>query len=180
MPHEPTRESLCYSWQVDSFLGDSAAPRNVSQKTDAAAAAGATASAAELAPPYVGEVYLIIRRGRLMTAGTISDRYDEGQLLGDLTYWGPRLRLRCINESSPHNDPTSVASRMTRAQNGRMRRWGDEHGMNDRPKHSLIPPGRALQCMEKVRTSLGVDSAKLFVAVDAPRLQEVRAARCEG
>jgi len=136
-----------------------------------------------------------------MTAGTISDRYDEGQLLGDLTYWGPRLRLRCINESSPHNDPTSVASRMTRAQNGRMRRWGDEHGicnhtcnhicnhiyrwgdehgMNDRPKHSLIPPGRALQCMEKVRTSLGVDSAKLFVAVDAPRLQEVRAARCEG
>jgi hypothetical protein len=98
MPHEPTRESLCYSWQVDSFLGDSAAPRNVSQKTDAAAAAGATASAAELAPPYVGEVYLIIRRGRLMTAGTCPNR-STVQL--------PPRNLASALSTRPEQQPTS-------------------------------------------------------------------------
>ncbi|KAL1510577.1 hypothetical protein AB1Y20_006878 [Prymnesium parvum] len=52
---------------------------------------------------------------------------------------------------------------------------GDETYWGPRPrlrcKGRLVPPGEALRCLTKVRSSLGAH-ARLFVAVDAPRLQQ--------
>jgi hypothetical protein len=63
--------------------------------------------------------------------------------LGDVTFWGPRDRLRCVNHSA--------AQKVGRG---------------------LIAPSAALACMERVRAALDPQRARLFVAVDAPRLQE--------
>ncbi|KAL3892762.1 MAG: hypothetical protein SGPRY_014811 [Prymnesium sp.] len=61
--------------------------------------------------------------------------YSDQQMMGDMTKWGPRPRLRC---------------------GGR-----------------IVPPGEAVTCLTKARLrSLLGPRARLFVAVDAPRLQQ--------
>ena len=89
------------------------------------------------------------------------DSYS-GQL-ADTTFWGPRDRLRCHNVSAPK--PSHALSPKEAA------------------RKPLVAPSAALGCMESIRSALGSHS-RLFVAVDAPRLQEtifrhvqVRAAR---
>ena len=45
-----------------------------------------------------------------------------------------------------------------------------KHKAETSPTREIITPGAALGCLERVRASLGTD-ARLFVAVDAPKLQ---------
>jgi len=60
---------------------------------------------------------------------------------------------------------------------------GDETYWGPRPRlrcgNRLVPPGEALRCMQKLRGLLG-PRARLFVAVDAPVLQQAAAAAAEG
>jgi hypothetical protein len=96
----------------------------------------------------------------------------SGQM-GDVTFWGPRERLRCVNH-------TAAAG----GGGGSGGAGGGGAGHVDRPlaapsraalsraARGLVLPSSTLHCMERVRSALGKDRARLFVAVDAPRLQE--------
>jgi len=86
--------------------------------------------------------------------------------LGDTTFWGPRDRLRCHNATAPSAAPSAAP-----AVGGARRRAGSGGGGRGGVR-SLIVPSGALGCMDSVREVLG-PSARLFVAVDAPRLQEI-------
>jgi hypothetical protein len=98
--------------------------------------------------------------------------------LGDVTFWGPRDRLRCRNTSISGGGGSALVV-------------GGTAGRRRGAELPLVMPGAAVSCLEKLRavisggnpvsadelratpttSSSGVE-AKVFVAVDAPRLQE--------
>lgn len=97
--------------------------------------------------------------------------------LGDYTFWGPRDRLRCRNSSHASHAAQHEGSewRMHRVARGRGARAGKARGGSPDESSaplSLVMPSGALTCLETVRQAMGA-RARLFVAVDAPRLQEV-------
>ena len=84
--------------------------------------------------------------------------------LGDTTFWGPRDRLRCFNRtaSSLRAHASGSAPQVAAATTPDPKYGG----------RSLVLPSAALHCMESVRAAMSSTRARLFVAVDAPRLQE--------
>ena len=78
--------------------------------------------------------------------------------LGDVTYWGPRDRLRCAGTGAAGAGTGAAGAGTTRAGRGAGKQ--------------LVMPSAAIHCMEAVRARMG-PAARLFVAVDAPRLQQV-------
>ena len=108
------------------------------------------------------------------TLGAIDELWSSySGHLGDTTFWGPRDRLRCFNKTAPlpPQAPTQQQLPATAPTRPRNKPPGRRERNNNQNGRTLIAPSAALGCMEMIRGSLGARS-KLFVAVDAPRLQE--------
>ena len=87
--------------------------------------------------------------------------------MGDASFWGPRPRLSCAAEPSAPFGPARPSASGPSA-SGR--------AAATTPLRRMVLPSEAVRCMEHIRAALG-DRARLFVAVDAPRLQQLLALR---